>query len=112
MLINFTLENWRSFRKPATFSMVASREKQHGERLTRVERYKLRLLPVAAIYGGNASGKTNFFAALNFARNLIVRGTRPDELIPVETLSSYQPATHIQTFLAVTARALITIPAP
>ncbi len=85
MLINFTLENWRSFRKPATFSMVASREKQHGERLARVERYKLRLLPVAAIYGGNASGKTNFFAALNFARNLIVRGTRPDELIPVET---------------------------
>jgi uncharacterized protein len=85
MLINFTLENWRSFRKPATFSMVASREKQHGERLARVDRYKLRLLPVAAIYGGNASGKTNFFAALNFARNLIVSGTRPDELIPVET---------------------------
>ncbi len=84
MLINFTLENWRSFRKPAAFSMVASREKQHGERLARIDRYKLRLLPVAAIYGGNASGKTNFFAALNFARNLIVRGTRPDELIPVE----------------------------
>lgn len=85
MLINFTLENWRSFRKPASFSMIASREKQHGERLARIDRYKLRLLPVAAIYGGNASGKTNFFAALNFARNLIVRGTRPDELIPVET---------------------------
>ncbi|PLX83268.1 MAG: abortive phage resistance protein [Desulfuromonas sp.] len=85
MLINFTLNNWRSFRQQAEFSMVASREKQHGDRLARIERYKLRLLPVAAIYGGNASGKTNFFAALNFAKNLIVDGTRPDELIPVES---------------------------
>ncbi|HKK02160.1 MAG TPA: ATP-binding protein [Desulfuromonadales bacterium] len=84
MLINFTLENWLSFRDEVVFSMVASREKQHGERLAAVPKYQLRLLPVAAIYGGNASGKTNFFKALNFARTLVVRGTQPESLIPVE----------------------------
>lgn len=84
MLIRFSLENWLSFRDKVSFSMVASREKQHGERLPVVPRYQLRLLPIAAIYGGNASGKTNFFKALNFARTLVVRGNQPDSLIPVE----------------------------
>jgi len=44
----------------------------------------MRLLPTAAIYGGNASGKTNFFKAINFARHLIVKGTQPDSQISVE----------------------------
>ena len=48
-------------------------------------KYQTRVLPVAAIYGGNASGKTNFFKALSFAKTLVVKGTRPDSLIPVET---------------------------
>ena len=64
--------------------MVASREKQHGERISLVPKYPLRVLPVAAIYGGNASGKTNFFKALNFVKTLVVRGTQPDRLIPVD----------------------------
>lgn len=84
MLIRFTLENWMSFRDEATISMVASRERQHGERLVRIPQYDLRVLPVAAIYGGNASGKTNLFKALDFIRDLIVDGTKPDSLIPVE----------------------------
>ncbi|MFQ5455344.1 MAG: AAA family ATPase [Nitrospirota bacterium] len=42
------------------------------------------MLPVAVIYGGNASGKTNFFKALNFVKRLVVQGTRPDSLISVQ----------------------------
>jgi len=53
--------------------MVASRERQHKERLTLVPSLKLNVLPVAAIYGGNGSGKSNFYYALEFARNLIIR---------------------------------------
>ena len=41
--------------------MIASRERQHNERVPHVNKYKTRILPIAAIYGGNASGKTNFF---------------------------------------------------
>ena len=84
MLISFKLENWLSFRDQITFSMVASRERQHGERVPKLSKYQTRVLPIAAIYGGNAAGKTNFFKALSFAKALIVRGTQPDSLIPVE----------------------------
>ena len=85
MIIRFSVENWMSFRDQATFSMVASRERQHGERVPKLGKYQTRVLPVAAIYGGNASGKTNLFKALSFAKTLIVKGTRPDSLIPIET---------------------------
>lgn len=86
MIISFSLENWMSFREKATFSMVASRERQHGHRVRRLETYQTRILPIAAIYGGNASGKTNFFKALSFAKNLVVKGaTQPDTPIPVKT---------------------------
>ncbi len=84
MLISVSIENWASFREQSTFSMVASKERQHGERLPRINKYQMRVLPVAAIYGGNAAGKSNFFKALNFARQLIVKGTQPDAPIPVE----------------------------
>ena len=73
-----------SFRDFVTFSMIASRERQHGHRLPRIGKYSTRVLPVAAIYGGNASGKTNFFKALNFAKMLVVKGTQPDSHLPVE----------------------------
>lgn len=84
MIISFTLENWMSFRHPVTFSMVASQERQHGERVPKLVNFQTRVLPVAALYGGNASGKTNFFKALDFARRLIVKGISPDSSIPVE----------------------------
>ena len=84
MLIRFTVENWMSFRDPVTFSMIATRELQHKDRLTRLERYKTRILPIAAIYGGNASGKTNLFKAISFAKRMVVQGIKPDLPIPVE----------------------------
>ena len=84
MIISFSIENWMSFRDSVSFSMVASRERQHGDRIPKVEKYQMRILPVAAIYGANASGKTNFFKALNFVRNLVLEGTGPDKPIPVE----------------------------
>lgn len=74
-----------SFRDRATFSMVASRERQHGTRVSKLGKYQTRVLPIAAIYGGNASGKTNFFKAMSFAKTLVVKGSRLDSLIPVET---------------------------
>lgn len=84
MIISFTLENWMSFRDPVTFSMVASGERQHGERVSRLKKtYGVRVLPIAAIYGGNASGKTNFFKALSFAKTFVLDVTQPDSPIPV-----------------------------
>ena len=83
MIISLSVENWLSFRDKATFSMIASRERQHRERVPNLGKYQTRVLPVAAIYGGNASGKTNFFEALHFAKMLVVKGTGTDSLIPI-----------------------------
>ena len=84
MLVNFSVQNWMSFRDPTAFTMVASKEQQHGERLTRLQKYRMRLLPSAVLYGGNASGKTNFFKAINFAKQFVVRGAAPEAAIPIE----------------------------
>lgn len=84
MLIKFSVENWMSFRDPVSFSMIASRERQHGDRIPKLAKYDAKILPVAAIYGGNASGKTNFFKALNFAKILVVKGTQPESSIAVD----------------------------
>lgn len=84
MLINFSIENWLSYRDNVTFSMVASKERQHNERLTKLNKYNFKVLPIAAIYGGNASGKTNFFSALNFVKDFVVEGRKPDKPIPVQ----------------------------
>lgn len=84
MIISFSIENWMSFRDSVSFSMVATRERQHGDRVPKIAKYQTRILPIAVIYGGNASGKTNFFKALSFVKDLVLRGTGPDSLIPVE----------------------------
>jgi len=56
--------------------MVASRrEKQHQERLSVIGKTGTRLSPVCAIYGANASGKSNLCKALVFVQDLVVNGT-------------------------------------
>lgn len=104
MLVSFAVENFLSFKDKMLFTMVPSREKQHSERLPNIKGYT-RLLPIAAIYGGNASGKTNFFKAINFARNVIVIGSQPDARIPVEPFKldkscKTAPSTFIFEFFA------------
>ena len=73
-----------SFRDRVTLSMVASRERQHSGRVARLENYQMRLLPAAAVYGGNASGKSNLFKALGFAKTQVVRSSR----VPSQTAAS------------------------
>ena len=84
MIIKLSVENWMSFRERASFSMIASRERQHKERVPRINRYKIGVLPIAVIYGGNASGKTNLFKALSFAKRFVVKGAQPDSTISLE----------------------------
>ena len=84
MLLSFTFENWKSFRDETRFSMVAGKERLYTKRLPRVERFGVRLLPISVVYGGNAAGKSNFFEALDFAKNFIVDGNKLDEPIPVQ----------------------------
>ena len=72
MLIDFTVENFRSFQKEQTFSMVASNKLQdHTEHCVSIEGISQRLLRAGVIYGANASGKSNLIKSLVFAQQLI-----------------------------------------
>jgi AAA15 family ATPase/GTPase len=55
MLINFTVGNFLSFRDKKTLSLEASSIKDAGSQI--IEVGKLQLLPSAALYGANSSGK-------------------------------------------------------
>jgi AAA15 family ATPase/GTPase len=83
MLISFSVSNWLIFRDEVTFSMLATSEKRNKETLTVNKSLGIRILPVAAIYGGNASGKTKFIDALSFVKNFIIKGTSPGDPIKV-----------------------------
>ncbi|MBI2423525.1 MAG: ATP-binding protein [Candidatus Hydrogenedentes bacterium] len=84
MLVEFETENWTSFRETAKLTMVATSERQHRERLAQLPKYEITILPIASIYGGNASGKSNLWKAMRFSKQFILDGTRPDMIIPIE----------------------------
>ena len=69
MLLQFSVENFRSFKDTAVLSMEASADKELPNNLTQIE--KMRCLNTVAIFGANASGKSNIFAALTAAIMLI-----------------------------------------
>lgn len=76
MLIEFSVENFLSFREKQTFSMVAAPKLQKKENVFTpdVKGEKLpKLLKVAAIYGANASGKSNLIKALKLANEFATR---------------------------------------
>lgn len=82
MLIRYFVTNWRTFKERVEFNLVASREKQHVERLPLIKKFPVKLLPVAAIFGANASGKSNFVESLAFAQKFILQGCAPGDSIP------------------------------
>ena len=71
MLLQFRVENHRSLRDEQTLSLVATSDKTGGHVL-RAEGLAEAVVPVAAIYGANASGKSNVLAALEFMRSAVV----------------------------------------
>lgn len=87
MLLQFTAENFRSIRDEVELSMRASDDVPRGD-ATRPRpvvsrpRDDLEVLRCAAIYGANASGKSNLVEAMLVARQLVVHGTssRDDRL--------------------------------
>lgn len=81
MLIRFVVENFLSFRDETVFEMLASRDQSHKDHIFEDSRSHLSLLRSAALYGANASGKSNLVRAISFARDLIVGGTKGDEAI-------------------------------
>jgi len=91
MLIEFNVENYRSFKDESNFSMVAAKIVSKDKKLDQVNIFevdeKLSLLKSAVIYGANASGKSNLHKALQFMRWFVLnssKGTQAGEPIDTE----------------------------
>lgn len=70
MLIQFNFKNFNSFRDEATLDLSAAKMTEFSERVISVGGEKI--LPVAAVYGANASGKSNVYAAFEYMTNYVV----------------------------------------
>ena len=71
MLVQFKMKNVLSFKEETIFDMTAiSAYKEHPSNLIDIDK-KEKFLRVAAIYGANASGKSNFVWALKLFRRIV-----------------------------------------
>ena len=84
MLIEFRFENYRSFRDATAISMLPVNS--YGERPENVHEASVPgtgtrgVLTAAAVYGANASGKTNLLRAAFFSRKLVLGAYHPAHL--------------------------------
>ena len=65
MLIEFSVKNFLSFKDKVTLSMEKSKGNENSENI--ITNNDINLLKTTAIYGANASGKSNLLKALTCA---------------------------------------------
>lgn len=100
MLISFKVSNFLSFQEMTTFSLVGGRVKMFDNRLKQIDD-KLKVLSFSAIYGPNASGKTNFVKAIREFGFRVLKNARKrffDCSYAGETDSSRKPSYFEATF--------------
>ena len=70
MLIRFSFKNFKSFKDENLLDMEATSLKEHEYNIVKTD--NVNLLKVAAIYGANASGKTNVLQAFDYMKKRIL----------------------------------------
>lgn len=70
MMIQFTIENFRSIRGSEVISFAASKDRSFEENLLHPDTKK-ELLPAVALYGANAAGKSNVLQALFTMKEMV-----------------------------------------
>jgi len=77
MIIEFSVENFLSFKEMTTISMISAKSyKEHNETHLNVCDEKFDLLKSAVIYGNNASGKSNLLNAIGFMKAIVANSFR------------------------------------
>jgi AAA15 family ATPase/GTPase len=111
MIIQFSVENFRSIMAPATLSMVVSPLKDNkvesDDVMFGVEGLDFSLLKSAVVMGANASGKSNVIKAFDFFKNYLIdsfKSLQAGEEIGVEafrlnTESSKSPSSFEMIFI-------------
>ncbi len=73
MLVKFRVKNFLSFKDLQELSFVEGKTNTNKDRFIQTE--KMNLLTFGAIYGANASGKSNFIKAIDFAKRKLTDET-------------------------------------
>ena len=83
MLIEFSVANFFSFKNKNTFSMLASSDNLLKDNYINIKNDKI--LKMTAIYGANASGKSNLFKILALVSQMIRNSNflTPDMVLPI-----------------------------
>ena len=71
MLINFQIKNFCSYKMNAELSFV-SNAKIKNNKDHEVKLKKINILKNCALYGANASGKSNIIKALSFMKKMVL----------------------------------------
>lgn len=76
MIVNFTIQNFRSIKNKITLSFEATSsddlEKYYINNVSLGSDKQIRLLKLGLIYGANASGKTTILEALDFLQDMVL----------------------------------------
>ena len=84
MLLQFLVENFKSFKDETLLNLAPAKSLRGIDHtLEQTAGKKVKGLPLAALYGANASGKSNLLQAMAFAQRLVTRGTTGDKPIDV-----------------------------
>lgn len=87
MLIRFSFKNFKSFKDENLLDMEATALKEHEYNIAKTE--NIDLLKVAAIYGANASGKTNVLQAFDYMKKRILVSDDSKKNSPIDEENIY-----------------------
>ncbi|WP_333274240.1 ATP-binding protein [Microcoleus sp. D3_18_C2] len=100
MLIGFSVGNYKSFKETVTLSMVASSITEEDKELDENNVFqindKLSLLKSAAIYGANASGKSNIVAAINFMKWFVLNSSKETQVSDAIDIEAFRLSTETE----------------
>ena len=87
MLIQFHFKNFKSFRDEATLDLSAAKMTEFSDRV--VSEGNDKILPMAAIYGANASGKSNIYNAFGYMADYVIESFKYGD--EEEKFEEYRP---------------------
>jgi AAA15 family ATPase/GTPase len=82
MLLQFSIKNFKTFKDKVTLSFIASnydKGTREDENIYINEKFGLRLLKSAVVYGANASGKSNLFDAMGFMKTFVINSSKESQ---------------------------------
>ena len=82
MVLQFSVKNFKTFKEKTSLNLVASnydKDTREVDNIYNDNKFDIRLLKSAVIYGANASGKSKFFEALNFMKYFVISSSKDSQ---------------------------------